>query len=131
MTFVEHAAIAAMQSLIIANPTDSPSTIASMAVIYAKMLDGKVKTDAPCSPKDIVLWYGGEQINARDLKISDLEFGIRVQGALTKVNVHSVADLLMMSELEFMNTPGLGVRLRRQVTDFMEEHNLKFHHSLF
>lgn len=123
MTFLERAALAAMQSLILAHPRDTPALIASKAASYAKELEIKLRTPAST---ETLIWYWGKQINVKQLRIDDLEFSKRVKHSLDKVHVKTVHDLLMLTELEFKDVFGIGANLRKEVYDFLKEHRLKF-----
>lgn len=124
MTFYEQALIAAMQAVIARSPSESPKRVALLATLHAKALVEHHKNTP--TPNEILLWWNGKQIAPSELQISRLEFSIRVQSCLANVNVHTVADLMAMTERNFLNIPGIGKGLRQQVLDFMRDQNIQF-----
>ena len=64
-------------------------------------------------------------INWKDIPLTDLAFNNRALNALRKVGIHSVGELLNLSEDNLYRIPGLGKLTRKHIVDVLSEQSLK------
>lgn len=122
MTFFDQACIAAMQSLIVAHPRETPDRISSMSTSYARSLEHRVAKPKQAERK--MIWFSGMRVEVDTMPIDCTDIGRYAKATLINCDIKTVGDLLKLSYLDLAKLPNMGKVRRADVYAFLDDHNL-------